>query len=53
MYKLKGGIILRFEIEKLEEQNQPVALTTAAAVTGGIILVGGGAGVATGYYVNK
>lgn len=45
--------IMSFEIEELEQQNQPVAVSTAVLVVGGTIVVGGGAGVATGYAVNS
>lgn len=44
---------MSFEIEELEQQNQPVAVSTAVLVVGGTIVVGGGAGVATGYAVNS
>lgn len=40
----------KFKVEKLEKVNQPII---PFLIAGAIILVGGGAGVATGYYLNK
>lgn len=44
---------MTFQIEKLDQQNQPVGLLTGSLVVGGTILLGGGAGAATGYLVNR